>query len=135
MKSKKNLRSKEFFIPFDVPSSKNSRVKTKRGAFIESKAMRKWRKLTQPYFEDMREDFLLCLKGKHKPYKIGFYFVRKTRHRWDFSNKINSVQDVMVEHGWLSDDNIDEMVPIPFKIDGRYYHHDKENPGVIIKIL
>jgi hypothetical protein len=45
------------------------------------------------------------------------------------------VQDLMVKHGWLDDDNTTEMFPRPFKIKGKMGHYDKENPGVFIKVF
>ena len=36
----------------------------------------------------------------------------------------------MVKHGWIEDDNADNLIPVFDK-----YKYDKKNPGVIIKIL
>lgn len=122
------------FLPYNVPSLKNSKIKTSFG-LMESKAMRKWRKLVGPYCLVLKNTFLNLVKDKPKPYKIGLYFIRGTKHKWDFTNKSDSVQDLLVSHGWIEDDNADEMLPYPIELDGKFYHVDKSNPGVIIKIL
>lgn len=41
----------------------------------------------------------------------------------------------MVKHGWLEDDNIDEIFPFPLEVKGKYSGYSKTEPGVIIKIL
>jgi hypothetical protein len=40
----------------------------------------------------------------------------------------------MVTHEWIDDDNMDEMVPIPYKRKGTYYGYSKNNPGCYIKV-
>ena len=70
-----------------------------------------------------------------KPLKIGFHFIRKQRRLYDFVNPVQTIQDEMVEQGWLEDDNIDEMFPFPIEINGRLSTYNKKEPGVIIKIL
>ena len=40
----------------------------------------------------------------------------------------------MVAHGWLEDDDITNIVPIPFKIKKCYTTYNKERPGFYIKI-
>jgi len=42
---------------------------------------------------------------------------------------------MMVKHQWIEDDNVDEMYPMPFKIDGKYSTVDKNKAGVYIKVL
>jgi Holliday junction resolvase RusA-like endonuclease len=45
-------------------------------------------------------------------------------------NIAQAVQDAMVHHGWIDDDNADELVPV----FGTYVY-DNKNPRVEIKIL
>ena len=40
----------------------------------------------------------------------------------------------MVKHEWLEDDNIHEMIPVPFKINKKYTSYNKDKPGVYIKV-
>jgi hypothetical protein len=124
----------EIFIPFNTPSSKNSRTWTGRFS-IENKRVTKYRKETKPYFEQNRELFLSMIKDKEKPYLIGFHFVRGNRHKWDLINMLQIIQDLFVAESWLSDDNCDEMIPFAYKKNEDYYSVDKFNPGVYITVL
>ena len=124
----------EIFISSNVPSSKNSRVWTGRFS-VESKRVTKYRKETRGQFQDSKELFLSMIKDKEKPYLIGFHFVRGNKHKWDFCNMLQIVQDVMVAEEWLFDDNCDEMLPVPYKKDGVYYSVDKLGCGTYITIL
>ena len=45
------------------------------------------------------------------------------------------VQDIMVSENWLLDDNCDEMLPIPYMKNNKYYSVDKNKPGVYITVL
>lgn len=65
-----------------------------------------------------------------KPYKIAFKFVRKSRHKFDYLNPAQTVQDQMVKYGWISDDNADEMIPIFLE-----YEYNKDKPGVYISVI
>lgn len=120
---------KEWFIPYNVPSSKNSRQWTGKH-FIASKSTQKWRALTKPVWQKYKESFLNEVKGREFPLKIEMEFIRGTRHKFDYINPAQTIQDEMVHHGWLEDDNCTMIIPY-FK----EYRYDKENPGVIIRIL
>ena len=118
-----------FFIPFNTPSSKNSKQWT--GKFLtSSKNTHLWRKLTEPHWVKFKSEFLKELENLPKPYNIEFTFVRKSKHKFDYVNPLQTVLDEMVKHGWLADDNCDEVKP--FFGD---YIYNKENPGVYIEIL
>ena len=54
----------------------------------------------------------------------------KTKRKFDYINAAQIVQDLMVKHGWIDDDNCTEMKPY----FGNYVHQ-KDNPGVFIKVL
>lgn len=125
----KNSTPGAIFIPGNVPSSKNGKIKTRWG-LISSKATREWEKNTEVDWKLKRADFLRLLEGKEKPYYIAFQFVRKSKHQFDYINPAQTIQDAMVKHCWLFDDNADELVPsfLP-------YIYDKENPGVYIHVL
>ncbi len=36
---------------------------------------------------------------------------------------------------FIEDDNMDWIIPMPFKIKGEWYSYNKEEPGVYIKVL
>lgn len=124
----------EIFIPFNTPSSKNSRTWTGR-FFIENKRVTQYRKDTKEYFVANKELFLSMIKDKEKPYLIGFHFVRGNKHKFDFCNMLQILQDLMIVENYLDDDNCDEMLPIPYMKDGKYYSIDKKAPGVWITII
>jgi hypothetical protein len=118
----------KIFIPFSTPSSKNSR-RNFGNRSLPSKATERWRKLTKDYWLTRKGEFLQMLEGKEKPYRVHMQFVRGTRHKFDYSNPCETVQDEMVKYGWLDDDNCTEMMPV-FDL----YSYNKENPGVWIYV-
>lgn len=127
------------FIPGNVPSSKNTKsafkVRSKktgkeRLVIVGSKLSKDWVALTENDWREKRDSFLKLLDGKVKPYMIGFQFVRSSRRKFDYINPAQTVQDAMVKHCWLFDDNADEIVPVFLP-----YTYDKENPGVYIHVL
>ena len=64
------------------------------------------------------------------PVTISFKFFRGSRHKFDYLNPAQTVQDDMVKHGWITDDNCEFIIPAFEK-----YEYNKENPGVEIKII
>lgn len=147
-----NIQEDAVFIPHNVPSSKNSKVKTKKGVF-NSKTVSKYLqkigvkayhmrsrevevyKTRENIFESFREPITKMLEGKEKPYKFAFHFVRKTRTKFDFHNLVQILADLMVAHRFIDDDDMTQFLPIPFKINDKWYSVDKNNPGVYIIIL
>ena len=139
------------WIPFNVPSLKNSKIKTSRGIF-PSKTVKKYltdlgiqkysasRKEVVGYktkpnkFEELREKFNNALEGKTPPIEIGFHFVRDTKRKFDFNNATQIIADLMTAHDIIEDDNMDFFIPYAFKINNQFYSYDKENPGVYIEI-
>lgn len=124
----------EIFIPYHVPSFKNSKVVTRTKKIVPKKSVVQWRKKTKPHWISNRQIFLDACKNKSYPYKIGFHFVRRTKHRWDFNNITQGVTDEMVRHGWIEDDNMNYLLPFPYKRGDAYYTVDKQAPGVWIRI-
>ena len=126
------------FIPGSVPSSKNSKVWT--GKFlVHSKATQAYMSNTKFYWAKYRSEFQKAVKHMPKPLYIGFHFVRATRHKYDFINPLQTVQDLMVEYRWLEDDNMEEMIPFPITdtVNGKevFTSYNKTKPGVYIKLL
>lgn len=121
------------FCEGNVPSSKNGRRWTGR-YFLPSKATVDWRKSTKCWWEENAEAFQEMIKDKPLPLKIGMHFVRSSRHKYDWVNPVQTIQDEMVTHGWVEDDNIVYIVPFPFEMDKSYTTYNKENPGVFLKI-
>ena len=61
------------------------------------------------------------------PYKVGLFFVRDSKRRFDYINACQIVADMMVDEGWIDDDDSSNFVPIFLG-----YSVDKKNPGVYI---
>jgi len=153
------------FIKGNVPSLKNSKVKTSRGIFssptvnnyirklgIQSFNSRK--KIVQGYvdiakpnqIEALRAQFEEMSIGKENPLFIGYHQVRNSKRLFDFSNSVEVIQDLFTAHNFIEDDNVQYVFPIPMSIDGelpttknirttKWYSIDKDNPGVYIKIF
>jgi len=145
------LENELIFIPGNCPSLKNSKIKTSRGIF-PSKTVKSYltdlgiqrysasRKEVVGYktkpnkFEELREIFNKALEGKEPPIEIGFHFVRKTKHKFDFNNANQIIADLLTAHGIIEDDNMDYFIPYAFKMNDKFYTIDKENPGVYLQI-
>lgn len=140
------------FIKENVPSLKNSKIKTSRGIF-PSKTVKKYlqklgiqkysvsKKTVQGYvtrpneFMNISKQWNEEIKNKEYPLKIGFHFIRNSKRKFDFHNAVQIVADLLVAHDFIEDDNMDYFIPVPLKYKGQWYSIDKENPGVIIKIF
>ena len=123
------MKKNEIFIPFNVSSSKNSKQWTGK-YLINSKATRSYIQKSKKYYQEKTEEFLDMTKDLDKPLHISFYFIRNSRRKFDYINPAQTVQDLMVKYGWIEDDDIHNLVP---HFHG--YEVDKENAGVIIKVL
>jgi len=143
------------FIPFNTPSSKNSKIATKNGVFHSKTVMKYLRNLGIQNYSVTRKTvkgyvrkpnlFLLSFKdkdlveyteaAKFPPIKIGFHFVRDSDREADFHNLVQVVMDLLVAHHIIEDDNMNCVLPFPLEINNKYYSYNKENPGVYIKIL
>lgn len=145
------LNSDYIWIPFNVPSLKNSKIKSSRGIFPSTTVKNYMRDLgIQNYsaskktvtsykkrpnkFEELRKEFEQKLEGKTPPFEIGFHFVRKSKHKFDFNNATQIIADLLVAHDIIEDDNMDYFIPYALKINDQFYSYDKENPGVYIEI-
>jgi hypothetical protein len=118
----------KFFIPGNVPSSKNGRRWTGK-YFIASKTVVNYRKTAKAYYMKYADAFKDELAKHTLPVEIGLTFIRGTKHKFDYINPAQTVQDDMVTFGWIEDDNVDFIKPV-----FNDYQYDKTNPGVIIEI-
>tara|TARA_R110002051_G_C8388009_1_gene446282 strand:+ start:35 stop:529 length:495 start_codon:yes stop_codon:yes gene_type:complete len=153
------------FIPGNVPSLKNSKVKTSRGIFSSPTVNKYIRKLgiqrfssskkevkgyadpNRPNeFEALRSKFNAMRGAKSDPLLIGYHQVRNSKRLFDFSNSVEIIQDLLTAHDFIEDDNVKFVFPIPMTIDGKIpvegkvrdeplYSVDKENPGVWLKLF
>lgn len=146
------VENKLIFIPFNVPSSKNSRINTKHGSFA-SKTVKKYlnnlgiqsysssKKIVKGYInkpnliEELKGDFLKQIEGKALPLEIGFHFVRDSKRKFDFHNIVQVILDLLTASDIIIDDNMNCAIPFALKIDNKFYSVDKFNPGVWITII
>lgn len=117
-----------FFIPGNVPSSKNSKVWTGR-FLVTSATTKRYEKQAIPVYESHAAAFKEITATLPRPLQIHFLFVRDSKRKFDYINPAQTVQDLMVRTGWLTDDNADEILPLFLP-----YRYDKQNPGVYIYI-
>lgn len=130
------MKAKGIFIPHNTPSSKNSKImimkEGKKPLLIHSKTVTKYIKKSKVDWLEQKDAFRYLSEGTPLPLVVGFHFVRGTRHKYDWINIVQIVQDLMKEYEWIEDDNIEHLIPIPFKMKGSYSTYNKENPGVWI---
>ena len=137
---------REVFIPHNTPSSKNSR----QGNFMSEQCRHYLQKIgVQDYssskktvtdyktranlFRQLFED-----EGWEKPSgraMIGVHFVRKSRHRFDWHNIVQIIFDLMTAHDLIEDDDMEWLIPVPYKRNGKWYTYDKKNPGAYIRLI
>jgi len=140
------------FIAHNIPSLKNSKVKTSRGIFpsktvtnfLRSYGIKHYsssKKTIEGYartpdtFRPIADRLRDELSKVDKPYKLQFYFVRKTKSRFDFGNSVEILFDLFTSYNVWEDDNCDIALPFPWVIDNACYKVDKNNPGVYIKVI
>ena len=102
----------------------------KRPILVNSKTTQKYIKLTEDDFRKNEKVFKEMVKHLEPPYRVSFEFIRDSKRKFDYINAAQVVQDLMVKHEWIEDDNCDWIIPsyIPYSVD-------KENAGVIIRII
>nr|WP_298658719.1 hypothetical protein [uncultured Flavobacterium sp.] len=127
----------EWFIPYQTPSKKNSRITftnkaTGRVVNIPSKAYTEYKNLTKMYWTTFGKEFkqTIATLGLQYPLNIEMTFIRKTNQLVDYFGPGESVFDLMTDFGWWEDDN--RRFGKPFFGDMQV---DKNRAGVIIKIL
>ena len=118
----------KILIPLEARTKKNSmrlvRV-TGRLIPIPSKQYRQ--------FEAKCLDYLEPYIGKMIDYPVNVccLFYMKTRRKVDLTNLLEAVDDVLVRHAVLADDNSQ----IVMGHDGSRVYHDKDNPRIEIEIM
>lgn len=138
------------FIPYNVPSSKNSKIATSRGvfhsktvqAYLKSLGIKSFSvtKQTIEYRKGVNNAFpiealIKAFEGKSKPFVVGVHFVRNNARKFDFHNISQILFDLLVASSVIEDDNMDVVLPVPMLVDDKIYSIDKNNPGVYIKVF
>jgi len=128
------IKTEWFIKGYSVPSKKNSRqnfVRNGKQISIPSKKHAEYVKMTEMQYRVFGIEFKKAVEilGLEYPLRVEFTFIRATKHSFDYCNACQTCEDIMKGH-WIVDDSADYIIP-SFKP----YKYDKENPGVIIKLL
>lgn len=119
------------FIGKNVPSSKNGKIVTKSKRVIQSKLCSEYRNIMGELFQQNLKEWEKMKKGKGYPIKVGFYFYRDSRRRWDFVNIVQIIADMMQDYLYIPDDDTKHFIPV-------YLGEElakKEKSGFKMKIL
>lgn len=119
------------FIGRNVPSKKNSKIITKNRRIISSKLTRDYEEWIKPFIKDNSTEWFKMVNNKEYPYKVGFYFYRDSRRKWDFVNIIQTIADIMQEYNYIEDDDTKRFIPIYLGEELT----NKEKSGFKMKIL
>ncbi len=138
------------FIPYNVPSSKNSKVNTSKGSFHSPTVRKYLQKLGVAYYSAGKKEvkdyktrpnlFKKAFEGTNlraygKPLIFGYHPIRDSKRSFDLHNIIHIIADLLVAHDFIDDDNADDFIAVPFKQGGHYYSQNSDNPGLLIDIL
>jgi len=130
----------EWFIPYQVPSKKNSQQlyirKSNNGSQVPStttsQRYKDYISATKNYWEVFGNEFRNSIEKLKilPPYQIHFTFIRSTKQKVDYVGPLESCQDIMQDFKWIENDDAYTMKPHLGDIEV-----DKQNPGVRIKLL
>lgn len=106
-----------------VPSKKNSRVRTRAGGYIPSKAFYDWQETAMwQVRQQYRQMFF-------EPVRVEVVIIFGTKGRADLDNRLTSVLDMLVEALILRDDKWQAVPEMAVRAE-----YNKGNPGAIIRI-
>ena len=138
------------FIPGNVPSLKNSKIKTSKGIFPSKTVQKYLRSLGIKSFSSSRktvkfyktfpmtfplDELKMLFKDAEYPIIIGLHFYRATKHSFDFNNANQIILDLFTAFDIIEDDNSDFVIPLTIKLNDKWYTYDKENPGVEVFLV
>jgi hypothetical protein len=151
------------FIPFNTPSSKNSKQlgKTrpryicpacKQGVgqrplvlcskpvknYLKKLGIRKYGKNGVDEYMTRENLFRQSVGDYFKdcpvPVIVKFHFVRDSKRKFDFHNAVQIIADLLVAHRFIEDDDMNCFLPVPMMIEGKWYSVDKNLPGVFVQL-
>ena len=101
-----------YFIGMNCPSKKNAKQITRNKRIISSKTVRRYEKEMETVYRENKDKFIEKTKDKQFPLRIGFYFFRDSKRKWDFCNIIQEPLDLFQEYGYIEDDDTKHVIPI-----------------------
>lgn len=117
----------EIIIPGEVISKKNGQKIIRCGKFPRIKAgdaYLKWEKQAVQELQFKRINWT----GDY-PIELHMFFYRKTRRAFDYSNMVESIQDMLIKAGVILEDNFLHVIPV---VSGMSI--DKDHPRVVVNI-
>lgn len=121
-----------YFIGMNCPSKKNTKQITKDKRIISSKTVRRYEKAMAEVYRANKDKFIELTKDKQLPLRIGFYFYRDSKRKWDFCNIIQCPLDLFQQYGYIEDDDTKHVIPIYL---GEEVVSSKSEAGFYIEIL
>lgn len=79
-----------------------------------------------------KDKFIELTKDKELPLRIGFYFYRDSKRKWDFVNIVQCPLDMFQEYGYIEDDDTKHVIPV---YSGEEVVSSKSEAGFYIEIL
>ena len=107
-----------------VYSSKNSRVTGRNGRSFKSKRAKENEATFAPQLNLQREEWERMTNGRPFPLIVVFRLRRQTRRAFDYNNMLQGILDAMQAAGYLADDDMHHVIPIPAP-----WVHAKGNAG------
>lgn len=122
-------------IDGEIHSSKNSpRIvrnrRTGQPCIVKSERAKADEEMLADQLGIQRQEWERMAAGRPYPLFVVFYFLRKTRGRWDFMNLVQGVSDAMVKAGYIPDDDVEHFIPV-----WGGYEVKKLSPGVQFWVL
>jgi hypothetical protein len=105
-------------------------VELKKSILGPSETVVKYKDQYSHYFLKNKPRFIKELSKHSKPYLLGFYFIRDTKHIFDYGNATEILLDMMKEYAYFDDDNMNIVMDFPLG-----YHVDSNRPGAYIVIM
>lgn len=113
----------EIKLQGNVPSKKNSRIRTRSGSYIPNKLFTQWQE------EALWQVRAQCKQRFLKPVRVDVIIYFATMARADLDNRLTSILDMLVEGLVLPDDKWQNVPEISAKAEYR-----KGDPGALIHI-
>lgn len=117
---------REFYLPFETPSKKNSRVYLRNGRNIPSKRYRLWHDQAMAYIMPQINKTAEIITD---PVQINLVFTHGDYIRRDSDNQVSSILDLLQDAEVIIDDNWTIIKSIQV-----YNDYDKNNPSCKILI-
>ena len=124
-------------IPGQIYAKKNSQRIVKFGnrrAIIASAAYMRWEE--QGLYHLKYEAKIEQWRGGY-PVELRLFFFRKTKQKFDLSNMIEGVQDLLQKSGIIEDDSMRHVIPVfEYRLGIGYgWAVDKDNPRTEVRLV